>query len=140
MATNDDLFTQQASGRQVIFGNIPSKSNCYKIITFRSKDPNKAPHASLAKTTTLAKYEKDFFIQCNQYRNRNIDEYFTIEVDVYYPSQRSDLDNCLKVLMDCLQRVGAIKNDNKCTRIVANKFLDKANPRIEFVINKAIQQ
>ena len=44
----------------------------------------------------------------------------------------SDLDNHAKVVLDCLQKVGAIKNDNKCVKIVAEKFLDKVNPRIEF--------
>lgn len=125
-------------GKQIIHGLIPSKSNCYKIITFKSKDPLKASHASLAKTSALNQYEKDFFIQCNKYRNMNLDSYFILEVDVYYPNQRSDLDNCLKILLDCLQKVNAIANDNKCTRIVANKFLDKLNPRIEFMITPAM--
>ena len=31
-----------------------------------------------------------------------------------------------------LQRVKAIRNDNKCVKIVAEKFLDKEKPRIEF--------
>lgn len=123
---------------QIIFGTIPSKSNCYIIITFKKKGTDKS-HASLAKTSSLKTYEKSFFIQCNKYRNAQIDEYFQIEVDVYYPNQRSDLDNCLKILLDCLQQVGAVKNDNKCTRIVANKFLDKLNPRIEFTISKSMQ-
>lgn len=123
--------------KQVINGLIPSKSNCYKIITFKSKDPKKS-HSSLAKTSALKDYEKSFFIQCNQYRDKKIDEYFQIEVDVFYPNQRSDLDNCLKILLDCLQAVGAITNDNKCTRIVANKYLDKNNPRVEFVITRAM--
>lgn len=121
--------------KQVIHGTIPSKSNCYIIITFRAKPPKKS-HPSLAKTKALKQYEKDFFIQCNKYRNANIDSYFSIEVDVYYPNQRSDLDNSLKVLMDCLQTVKAIENDNKCVRIVANKFLDKNNPRIEFTLKR----
>lgn len=125
--------------RQTILGTIPSKSNCYKIITFKSKDPNKKSHASLAKTSALTQYERDFFIQCNKYRHSNIDTYFTLEVDVYYPNQRSDLDNCLKILLDCLQKVGAIKNDNKCTRIVANKFLDASNPRIEFSLIESMK-
>lgn len=122
--------------KQVIFGTPPAKSNCYRIITFRKKGTDKS-HASLAKGAALKKYENDFFIQCNHYRNAGIDEYFELELDVYYPNQRSDLDNSLKVLLDCLQKVGAIVNDNKCTRIEANKFLDKANPRIEFTIKKA---
>lgn len=123
--------------KQVILGNVPSKSNCYKIITFKSKDPEKS-HASLGKTKALKQYENDFFIQANRYRNLNVDEYFEFEIDVYYPTQRSDLDNSLKVVLDCLQKINAIKNDNKCTRIVANKFLDNNNPRIEFIIRKSM--
>lgn len=111
--------------KQTIFGVIPSKSNCYKIITL-------AGHGSLAKTTAMKKYENDFFIQCNHYRNKNIQGYFEFHVDVYYPSQRADLDNSLKVALDCLQKVKAIDNDNKCVKIIAQKFLDKLNPRIEF--------
>jgi Holliday junction resolvase RusA-like endonuclease len=111
--------------KQTIIGNTPSKSNCYKIIHLGG-------HGSLAKTPALKKYENDFFIQCNHYRNANIDGYFELHIDVFYPSQRSDLDNCLKVVLDCLQKVKAIKNDNKCIKIVAQKFLDKEKPRIEF--------
>jgi Holliday junction resolvase RusA-like endonuclease len=115
--------------KQTIFGNTPSKSNCYKIITL-------GKHASLAKTPTLKKYENDFFIQCNYYRNKNIQGYFEIYIDVFYPSQRSDLDNSLKVVLDCLQKVKAIENDNKCVKILAQKFLDKENPRIEFELKE----
>ena len=115
--------------KQIIYGNAPSKSNCYKIITI-------GKHASLAKTPALKKYENDFYIQCNHYRNANIKGYFEIYIDVFYPSQRSDLDNSLKCVLDCLQKVKAIENDNKCTKIVARKFLDKTNPRIEFTITE----
>jgi len=111
--------------KQVIYGNPPSKSNCYRIITLGG-------HGSLAKTKAMNQYEKDFYIQCNHYRNKNIEGYFEIYIDVFYPSQRADLDNSLKVVLDCLQKVNAIKNDNKAIKIVAQKFLDKLNPRIEF--------
>ena len=112
---------------QIINGNTPSKSNSYKIITING-------HGSLGKTPALKKYENDFFIQCNHYRNKMIDGYFELHIKVFYPSQRSDLDNSLKIVLDCLQRVKAIKNDNKCVKIVAEKYLDKLNPRIEFKI------
>lgn len=111
--------------KQTILGTIPSKSNCYKIITLGG-------HGSLAKTKSMKQYENDFYIQCNHYRNKNIQGYFEIYIDVYYPNQRSDLDNSLKVCLDCLQKVKAIDNDNKCVKILAQKFLDKLNPRIEF--------
>lgn len=112
--------------KQVIKGNVPSKSNAYKIVTFNG-------HASLAKTKAMKAYEDSFYIQCNQYRNANIEGYFELYMDVFYPTQKSDLDNSCKVVLDCLQhKVKAIKNDNKCVKIVLNKYLDKNNPRIEF--------
>ena len=114
---------------QTIFGNPPSKSNCYRIITING-------HGSLAKTPVLKKYENDFYIQCNHYRNKNITGYFELHVKAFYPSQRSDLDNVLKCLLDCLQKCKAIDNDNKCVKIIAEKFLDKINPRIEFEIKE----
>lgn len=90
----------------------------------------------MAKTDALKKYEDNFYIQCNKYRGKNICGYFELEIDVYYPSQRSDLDNCLKCTLDCLEKAKAIENDNKCVKILARKFLDKANPRIEFTITE----
>ena len=113
--------------KQVIIGICPSKSNCYKIITIGN-------HASLAKTKSMKQYEDNFYIQCNYYRNKMIAGYFELHIDVFYPSERADLDNSLKVVLDCLQRAKAIPNDNKCVKIVAQKFKDENNPRIEFVI------
>lgn len=112
---------------EVILGRVPSKSNSYKIIKLKG-------YSSLAKTKALNDYEKSFYLQCSKYRNKNILGLFEFEVKVYYPSNRSDLDNSLKIILDCLQKVNAIKNDNNCIRIVAEKFIDKENPRIEFKI------
>lgn len=112
---------------QVIFGNPPSKSNCYKIVTIHGK-------GTLAKTPALKKYESDFYIQCNHYRNKDIKGYFELHAKVFYPSQRSDLDNSLKCLLDCLQKIKGVANDNKCVKIVAEKFLDKKDPRVEFYV------
>ena len=124
------------SGVQRIMGNIPAKSNCYRIIILKNKDKTKE-HGSLAKTTQLKQYERDFAFQCNVYKNKNIDYHFEIEVNVYFKVNRSDLDNSLKCLLDCPQQCNAIKNDNLCVRIVANKYLDPHNPRVEFTIKKA---
>jgi len=110
-----------------ILGNVPSKSNGYKIVKIGN-------HATLAKSKALAAYEKAFYMQC-KHRDAMIDTYFEFAVDVYYPSNRSDLDNSLKVTLDCLQVAKVIKNDNLCTGIIARKFVDKNNPRIVYKIN-----
>ena len=36
--------------------------------------------------------------------------------------------------LNFLQTCKAIKNDRDCVKIVANKFIDKNNPRIEFTL------
>jgi Holliday junction resolvase RusA-like endonuclease len=116
----------------IIPGNPPSKSNAYKIISTFIKGGGRGP-GSLAKTKALIEYEKKFFMCMNpNYRNLELDHYFKIEGNVYYPSNRSDLDNSLKIILDCLQRVTkTIKNDNKCVEIHFHRAVDTANPRIE---------
>ena len=42
--------------------------------------------------------------------------------EVFYPTQKSDLDNSLKVILDCLQKTKTIVNDNKCVKIVAENI------------------
>ena len=111
----------------MITGNCPSKSNCYKVIKLGSK-------CSLGKQKHLKSYENSFKLQMLQYKYELIETEFKFIIDVYYDSRRPDLDNALKVVLDCLQKAGAIKNDNKCIEIVAKKHLDKENPRIIFSI------
>lgn len=113
--------------KQTILGQVPSKSNCYKIITL-------AGHGSLAKTKALKDYEKSFYLQCNHYRGKMIKGLFQLKVSVYNSSQRPDLDNSFKILLDSLQLCKAISNDRNCVRIEAEKFVDKERPRVEFEI------
>ena len=112
--------------KEVIFGKVPSKSNSY------------APQGNrIVKTATIRNYEGSFFMQLSsRLRGKMIKGYFEIYLDVYYPNGRADLDNSLKIVLDCLQKFYAIKNDNKCCKIVAQRFIDKKEPRVEFVINE----
>lgn len=114
-------------GWQTIKGNAPSKANCYKVIT-------KSGHGSLCKTSALRAYEDSFYMQIGKYRNLLLDDLFEFEVRVFYPSMRSDIDNSLKCILDCLQHTRTITNDNRCVKVTAEKFIDKADPRIEFRI------
>ena len=109
---------------QTIHGKIPSKSNSYCIVRVNG-------HASLSKHAKLKEYEKSFYLQCNKYRNKNLKGLFKLELKVFYENQRPDLDNCFKILLDCLPTCKAIKNDRNCVKIDAEKLIDKINPRIE---------
>ena len=114
--------------KQIIRGKIPSKSNCYKIITING-------HSSLAKQKALKEYEKSFFLQCS-IRGEMISNYFRLNLDVFYENMRPDLDNSFKILLDSLQSCKSIKNDRYCVEIHARKLIDKENPRIEFTIEE----
>ena len=114
----------------VIHGKIPSKANSYRIITI-------AGHGSLAKTEAIKEYERTFYIQC-PLRGQMIDKFFKLDVDVYYQSNQPDLDNCFKVLLDCLQECKVIKNDRYCVEIHGRKLIDKLDPRVEFTIEEII--
>ena len=110
---------------QTILGQAPSKSNQYRIIKIGG-------HSSLKKNDSLKAYENSFYMQVGKYRDLMITGFFELHLRVYFASMSHDLDNSLKIILDCLQHTKTIKNDNKCVKIIADKFLDKINPRIEF--------
>ncbi len=121
--------------KQTIYGKVPSKSNSYKLGKAGGYDRG---HCLMMKTKALKEYENSFFMQLHpKFRNLNISEYFEFHAFVFYPSNRSDLDNFLKIVLDCLQKAKVIKNDNRCVKIIAEKAIDKENPRLEFEIKIA---
>ena len=111
--------------KYIIKGNTPSNSNCYKVIRLGNR-------CGLGKQKKLESYENSFKLQMLNYKYNLIESEFKFIIDVYYDSRRPDLDNSLKVVLDCLQKAEVIKNDNKCIEIIAKKHLDKIDPRIEF--------
>jgi len=110
---------------RTIFGQIPSKSNGYRFGKGR-----------VYKSSEVKQYEADFAKQW--VRTDTIEGYFELTAIVYFRSDRSDLDGALKCTLDMLQKVGAIKNDNKCIKLHFEKRIDKANPRIELTLKKVI--
>lgn len=111
----------------IVKGTPPSKPNSYKLVTI-------CGHASMAKTQRLKDYEESFIWQSGKLRDLMIKEPFEFYIDAYFPSKAHDLDNCLKLILDVLQRIKCIKNDNLCCLIHARKFIDKENPRAEITI------
>ena len=112
-----------------ILGQVPSKSNSYKVVTLGG-------HGSLARTDALVRYAANFYMQMGRYRSLGVQGMFELHADVYFTTMSHDLDNSLKVLLDCLQKGGAIRNDNRCVKIVVRKFIDRNNPRVELQITE----
>lgn len=117
--------------KQTIYGQPPSKSNSYKVIIING-------HPKLGKTEATKQYESSFFMQCSL-RKKGICKRFKLMIDVFFKSDLPDLDNSLKVVLDCLQSSGSIKNDRLCAEIHARKLIDKKNPRIEFTIEELLE-
>jgi len=111
-----------------ILGQVPSKSNGYKIANNR-----------LYKSKELIEYENKFkwlLALAKGKPSEPIKDKFSIEIFVYFQSNRSDLDNSAKIILDCLQNCNVIENDRLCHRLLMYKFIDKENPRIEFEITR----
>ena len=51
-------------------------------------------------------------------------------LDVYRPRRRGDLDNILKATLDALNGI-AYRDDDQVTEITAQRYEDKALPRVE---------
>ncbi len=115
---------------ETILGQVVSKANNYQV------GFNRSGRHHFIKSKEIRNYERRFREQCIIYRNRGIDRHFTLYVEVYESTARYDLDNALKTILDCLQQVKAIKNDSLCMKIVAEKHVDRCNPRIVFAIQE----
>lgn len=115
--------------KQIIYGIVPSKSNGYKPI-----------EKGMVKKQHIKEYERIFAIQYRLIQPM-IKGKFALVMDVYFPSEAHDLDGALKIVLDMLQKIGAVKNDNKNYKLIIDKYIDKANPRIELEIYElAVQQ
>jgi len=107
-----------------IFGNVPSKSNSYRVSGKR-----------LVKTAECRLFETKFSVfMNNMYKGLNYDGIFELRIAVYFRTYKSDVDGCAKILLDCLEKYDVIKNDQKCIRITITKHVEKKNPRVEMAM------
>ena len=114
--------------RETIYGQVVSKANNYEV------GNDKHGGRYIIKSEAIRAYERSFIEQCQVYKDRMVNCHFTLYVAVYESSVRYDIDNALKTILDCLQMVKAITDDNLFRKIVAEKHIDKNNPRIVFTI------
>lgn len=115
--------------RETIFGQCLAKANHYMAV-------GGGNGRRIIKDAAFRAYERSFRSQCAIYKDRGINAPFRLLIDVYHSSQRFDLDNSLKTILDLLQDVGAITNDNLCVGIEAIKHVDRSNPRVVFGIEE----
>lgn len=111
---------------EVIYGQVIAKANNYQAV------PDGQGGRRIIKNDEVRRYERNFLNQCKVYRNRFISRPFRLVVKVFESSNRYDLDNSLKTILDCLQYAKAIKDDNLCVGIQAEKRIDNRRPRIEY--------
>ena len=57
-----------------------------------------------------------------------------IEINYILPNEYYEIERKYKPKIPIWDFIKTIENDNKCIKIVAEKFIDKDNPRIEFKI------
>ena len=116
--------------QETIFGQIPGKANHYQAV------PDGHGGRRIIKDETIRAYERSFCQQCKVYRNKAIDRPFRLYAVVYHSSNRYDIDNSIKTLLDCLQYARAITDDKYCVALNAEKRIDKRNPRVTFAIEE----
>ena len=119
---------------ETIHGQIIAKANHYLAV------PKGEGNQRIIKDEKIRAYERSFLEQCHIYRNRHISSRFRLFVRVWHRSERFDLDNSLKTLLDCLQMANAIADDKLCFQIEAEKKIDKYHPRVEFALMEVNEQ
>jgi Holliday junction resolvase RusA-like endonuclease len=122
-----------------ILGNIPSKSNSYVPVTVgggydvqNGKLVKGTSSSALKKGQKIRDYEMSFLAQLPwQYKGINYAQKFAVVGKVFFKNKASDLDNALKIILDCLEKADVIENDRNCYAQLVEKVIDKENPRIE---------
>ena len=115
--------------KEIINGFCPGKASHYIIAHNPATDER-----HISKDEVIRSYERSFIEQCKVYKDRMIDCPFHLVLDVYYPDYRTDMDGCLKTILDCMQYAHCIKDDRHCVKIDATRHYDPIRPRVEFSI------
>jgi Holliday junction resolvase RusA-like endonuclease len=110
-----------------LIGNLPAKKN----MLFKGKYGNWYN----SKTKDLEPFLLQLKVQAKQYKNLPIKDNCIILVHIW-SSDRADLNNQLTSLFDLLQDAEIVENDRQIKHIVAKKFIDNKNPKVELEISE----
>jgi Holliday junction resolvase RusA-like endonuclease len=109
----------------VVYGEPASKANSRKLVLFGDRP------ASI-KSDKARGYARDFLLQVRPL-NPLLEGELRMDLWIYYATQRPDLDESL--ILDLLQ--GKVyKNDRQVRERHVYHCIDKANPRIEVIIQQ----
>ena len=78
-------------------------------------------------------FKKEVAAICLVNRIKPLEGDICVNIEVFRPQKRGDLDNFFKGLLDSLNGIGW-KDDSQIKRIIAERFEDKTNPRVEIEI------
>lgn len=57
-----------------------------------------------------------------------------VHLDYYFKTKGRDVDSSIKIVLDTLQRNRVLSNDRIVKRVIATKYKDKFDPRVEVEI------
>lgn len=68
-----------------------------------------------------------------QYRGKPLTGPVGVEIDLYEPSKRRDIDSGIKSLLDCLTGI-VYGDDRQVEELIVHKHTDKEKPRVEITV------
>jgi len=86
-------------------------------------------------TGKAKKYKKAVSDLCHVEGHQPLDGNVAVNLKVFRPAKRGDLDNILKVSLDSLKGF-CFHDDKQIVRIIAERYEDKINPRIEIEVTQ----
>lgn len=116
------LSPSAASPRRIVLPYPPSVNGFYSV--FRGRK-------ILSKDGRI--YKKSTALALNGARLQKIEGDVTCAIDLFRPRKAGDLDNYMKALLDTLKG-HAFCDDSQISAIFAQRFDDKAEPRVELAV------
>ena len=110
-----------------IFGNLQSKANSRKLVTFKGKP-------RFIKSDKAREWWDMALMQIPQDHRIGMTGPIRMTATIWYKSARSDLDTSL--LMDVLQEAGVYLNDRQVCQQHLTKLKDPLNPRVFVVLEE----
>lgn len=106
----------------VVKGALKSKANSRRIVRSGSR-------TIFIKSKGAMEFVEEAEWQLKtQYKGQPIESNIKLDLDIYYPNNRSDLSP--ELFFDTLQKAGVIKNDKQIIEYSCRKLIDRENPRV----------